>query len=118
MLSEAQRLTLASALAGLGDTPDAVAASLAAVGATGPRREYDAGPIPAYLNGLLAAADLRPLRWTVTYTTAVGEYPARSGPPAFPVARVIIRLPPAVGAFLQAFDAGYRPASDRAAVRD
>lgn len=118
MLSEAQRLTLSSALAGLGDTPDAVAASLAAVGATGPRREYDAGPIPAYLNGLLAAAGRRPLAWTVTYGMAVGRYPARSGPPAFPAARVTVWLPPAVGEFLRAFDAGRYPALDRAVGRD
>ena len=116
-LSPAQQLTLRSALAALGGTPDAVAASLAAAGATAPRRDYEDSPVGRYLNHLLRGAGQRPLMWTVAYTEAIGRYPAHRDAPVFPVPQVRIPLPPPVRGFLMAFDAGRYPALVGRAVR-
>ena len=116
-LSAAQQLTLRSALAALGATPDAVAASLAAAGVTAPRGDYEDSPVGRYLNRLLRAAGQRPLAWTVGYAEAIGRYPAHRDARVFPAPQVRIPLPPPVRGFLQAFDVGRYPALVGRAVR-
>lgn len=112
LLSPGQQLTLRSALASLGASPDAVAAALARAGATGRRGEYEDSPVGAYLNGLLAAAGLRTLRWTVGDTEAVGRFPGPPRPGDYPPATVRVPLPTAVRAFQHQFDLGGYPALD------
>ena len=112
LLTPAQQLTLRSALSALRQTSDAVAASLARSGATGRRGEYEDSPVGAYLNGLLRDAGLRPLRWTVGDTEAVGRFPGPPRPGDYPPATVHVPLPTAVQAFQRQFDLGGYSALD------
>lgn len=87
-------------MAELGDTPEAVAANLAAAGITGYRRSACDCPIAAYLEARVPAADA--VGGTTVCVDPGGDLPYEEVP-----------VPPAVAEFIRRFDGGEWPALAR-----